>query len=106
MIQGIIIQGTTPEHEFVLPFDTSLIKELRISYGQKGREVIVKYDEDCAFNGKTIKMSLTQEDTFMLNPKLIVDVQLRVLTKSNQIHTNDDDIQLRVKGSLNSEVLS
>lgn len=106
MIQGIIIQGTTPEHEFTLPFDTSLIKELRISYGQKGKEVLVKYDEDCIYNGNVIKVSLTQEDTFMLNPKLLVDVQLRVLTKNDQIHINDDDIQLRVKGSLNSEVLS
>ena len=106
MIQGVIIQGTTPEHEFTLPFDTSLIKELRISYGQKGREVIVKYDEDCTYNGNVITVSLTQEDTFMFNPKLFVDVQFRVLTKNNQIHSNDDDIQLRVKGSLNSEVLS
>lgn len=106
MIQGVIIQGTTPEHEFTLPFDTSLIKELRISYGQKGREVIVKYDEDCVYSGNIIKVPLTQEDTFMFNPRLLVDVQLRVLTKNDQIHTNDDDIQLRVKESLNSEVLS
>lgn len=106
MVQGVIIQGTTPEHEFTLPFDTSLIKELRISYGQKGREVIVKYDEDCTYNDNVITVSLTQEDTFMFNSKLLVDVQFRVLTKNGQIHGNDDDIQLRVKGSLNSEVLS
>lgn len=106
MIQGVIIQGTTPEHEFTLPFDTSFIKELRISYGQKGKEVLVKYDEDCTFDKEKVKVQLTQEDTFLFNTRTTVEVEIKVLTKGGQIHINDDDIQLRVKGSLNNEVLS
>jgi hypothetical protein len=106
MIQGVIIQGTTPEHEFTLPFDTSLIKELRISYGQKGREVIVKYDEDCTLDKDVIKVRLSQEDTFLFSSSSNVSVQIKVLTNSGIVHINEEEILLRVKSTLNSEVLS
>lgn len=104
MIQGVIIQGTTPEHEFTLPFDTSLIKELRISYGQKGKEVLVKYDEDCVCSGKLIKVKLTQEDTFLFNGHSVVEVQIKALKTNEEIYFGEG-YTYRVKVILNNEIL-
>ena len=74
MIQDILIKGTTPEHEFTLPFDTKLIKEIRISYGQKGKEILVKRNEDCTHEGNVVKTRLTQDDTFLFNNRSPVEV--------------------------------
>lgn len=105
MICDIIIQGTTPEHEFTLPFDTSLIKGIRISYAQKGKEIFSKVDKDCVYTGNVVKIVLTQEDTFLFDEHNLVEVQIKILTMDNSIHTNDDDIRLRVKKGFNREVL-
>lgn len=104
MIQGVIIQGTTPEHEFVLPFEVSQIRELRVSYGQKGREVLVKYDEDCVFSGKSIKVKLTQEDTFLFNDRSVVEVQIKALKTNEEIYFGEG-YTYRVKAILNNEIL-
>ena len=37
--------GTTPRHTFIFPFETSLIKELKITYAQKKKTVLVKVFE-------------------------------------------------------------
>jgi hypothetical protein len=33
MLQGIIIRGTTPTHEFDLPYPETEIADLRVTYG-------------------------------------------------------------------------
>ena len=106
MIQGIITQGTTPKHEFTLPFDIAQIKDLRISYGQKGKEILVKQKKDCECEGTTVKVRLTQQDTLLFSTHSLVDVQIKVLTTEKILHINEDDIQLRVRGALNDEVLT
>jgi hypothetical protein len=42
MIQGIIIRGTTPQHDFELPYTLDLIKDLRITYAQNGTAIFTK----------------------------------------------------------------
>ena len=37
-----MIQGTTPTHTFTIPFDVSLIKELKVVYAQQGEIVLEK----------------------------------------------------------------
>ncbi len=76
----MIRRGTAPEHTITLPCDSSRIKSLIITYAQNGIEVFHKTKEDCEFNGNTGHVTLTQEDTLSLKPKLKVQAQMRALT--------------------------
>lgn len=73
-------RGTTPTHTFTIPFDTSLIKEVKIIYSQDDEQVFCKRTADCELSGTDIKTTLSQEETFMFDCKKLVQIQLRVLT--------------------------
>jgi len=78
-----MIRATTPTHIFNLPIETSLIKELLITYSQRKTPVIDKQLEDCVLDGKTIAVTLTQRDTARFSDRRPVEIQLRVLTTSD-----------------------
>ena len=78
-----MIKGTTPTHTFNIPFDTSLIDEVRVVYSQNDTPLLTKTTEDCIMVEQTISVTLTQEDTFLFDNKP-VDIQLRVLTKAGE----------------------
>lgn len=80
-----MIRGTTPTHTFKVPFDTSLIKEVRVIYAQADAPIICKETGDCTLNGDTIVTTLTQEDTFKFDCKKVVQIQIRVLTKAGEV---------------------
>ena len=77
-----IPQGTTPTHTFNIPFDSNIIKTAHIAYSQCDKIVFVKKDEDIQMSGSKISTRLTQEDTLSLDPRKIVQIQLRILTVS------------------------
>lgn len=79
-----MIRGTTPTHIFRLPFDTSLIDEVRIIYSQNDEQILVKETVDCNLDGNTISVTLTQEDTFKFDCKKCVQIQVRVLTAGGE----------------------
>jgi hypothetical protein len=33
MIHGLVIRGTTPEHEFELPYPVEMVEDIRVVYG-------------------------------------------------------------------------
>ncbi len=104
-IMGTIMRGTTPTHEFVIPFNTDMIAALRISYAQDDKEIIVKREGECSLASKTVSVTLTQEETFKLDCKKQVEVQIRILTKGGEALENDI-IYLGVGKCLNNEVLT
>lgn len=75
-----MIKGTTPTHIFTLPIDADTIKTIHILYAQNGVEKLKKSNDDCTFEGKAVKVKLTQEDTFKFADDVCVEVQVRVLT--------------------------
>lgn len=75
-----MIRGTTPTHSFTIPFETNLIKEVRVIYSQRGNIILEKKTEDCILEGKQIVVHLTQEETFSFSHTLPVELQVRVLT--------------------------
>lgn len=99
-----MIRGTTPTHIFTIPFDTALIADLRISYAQSGKEVIVKTKEEATLDGQTITVKLSQEDTFSFDCSKNVLVQVRVLTLGGEA-VSSDVIVVSVEQCLNNEVL-
>lgn len=99
----MIRRGTTPTHTWTIPFDTDLIKDVRASYSQNDKEVIVKNYNNVSIMGKVISIELTQEETFSLEEGS-VDMQLRILTKDDKV-VNTDIITKEVYKALNEEVL-
>jgi hypothetical protein len=81
-----MIRGTTPTHTFNIPFDTSLVDEVKITYAQEDEIVLTKGTSDCVLDGSTIQVTLSQEDTFKFDQnKFSVQIQLRILTKSGEV---------------------
>ena len=79
-----MIRGTTPTHTFDIPFDTSMVKEVKITYAQRDTVILEKKTGDCELNGNTISVTLTQEDTFKFDCKKPVEIQVRVLTSAGE----------------------
>ncbi len=100
-----MIRGTTPTHTFTLPFDVSAIKEIKITYAQGGKQIFCKRREDCVLDGMTVQTTLTQEETFMLDCKRLVEVQIRVRTVEGEVVATDP-IPVTVGKCLDDEVLT
>ena len=64
-----MIRGTTPTHTFNIPFDTSMVKEVKILYAQDVVKILEKKNGDCVLAGQSISVTLTQEDTFLFDNK-------------------------------------
>lgn len=79
-----MIRGTTPTHIFTLPFDTSMVKTIKISYRQNNIVKLTKRNDDCVFDGNTVTLKLTLEDTFAFAGGACVEVRIRVLTQSGE----------------------
>lgn len=82
-------KGTTPTHEFVLPFSADMIGAVEITYAQSGAVILTKKTEECALNDNIISVTLSQEDTFLFNSNIIVDCQIRVLTTGGDVLSSD-----------------
>ena len=100
-----MIRGTTPTHTFTIPFDTSSISDLRISYVQKNVEVLVKTKNDCVLEKNKIVVKLSQKETFKFTDKeRTVLIQIRVLTYNDEVLCSEI-MSVDVERCLNDEVL-
>ena len=81
--------GSTPIHEFTIPFDASFVKEFKVTYKQDRKVVLEKYLKDFEIEGRVLSVRLTQEETFLFDEKLNIEVQGRVLTTENNALTSD-----------------
>ena len=99
-----MIRGTTPTHTFNIPFDTSVIKEVRIIYAQDDIELFTKSTEDCELKDTNIIVTLTQQDTFKFDHKKYVQIQIRILTIYGEVLSSVID-KIGVSQCLSDEVL-
>ena len=100
----MMIRGTTPTHIFEIPIDSSLLKQVQITYAQGSANLLVKTIEDCVLDGNSISVTLSQEETLMFSHKKDVEVQIRVLTKDGTAMATTVR-QVDVGRVLNEEVL-
>lgn len=80
-----MIRGTTPTHTFQIPFNTNLVREIRVSYAQKDVVVVEKTTEDCKLDGMNITVKLTQEETLRFSENVMAALQLRVLLNDGNV---------------------
>lgn len=99
-----MFRATTPTHIFVLPFDTSLLQEIRITYQQSGKTVLQKTEADCTLTGSEIKVTLTQQETLLFSPDERVSIQLRVLTTTGHVMASEIK-KVFARACLDEEVL-
>lgn len=78
-----MIRGTTPTHQFTLSVDTKLLRKVKIVYAQDDEVIVEKDTDDCVLDGNTVKVKLTQEDTFKFDHKKLVQIQVRAVTNDN-----------------------
>lgn len=97
-------RGTTPIHEFGIPFDKSSIKSVKVIYAQKGEIVFCKNTPDCGIEDGKITIRLSQEDTLKLDCGAFVYIQLKILTKDNEVLVSDV-IKASVDECLDNEVI-
>lgn len=80
-----MIRGTTPTHVFTLPFDTSEVKKVLVTYAQKQEVLFEKTTEECMLSEDKVLVSLTQEETFRFDCTHSGQVQIRVLTEEGKV---------------------
>ena len=78
-------RGTTPTLTFALPFQAGIIKNLFITFSQKGQIVLEKTTADCGLIGNTIELNLTQEDTLKFMPGN-AELQVRIIDNSKCLY--------------------
>ena len=99
-----MIRGTTPEHTFTIPMDASTLKSVRVIYCQGGNKILVKEGSACVLTGNTVKVRLTQADTFLFDYKKEVEIQIRVMTNKGDV-SNSEIITETVERCLETEVI-
>lgn len=76
-----MIRGTTPTHTFVLPFDSTTVDKIKITYSQLDKEILTKTNKDVTFDGDNVIVTLSQAETFRFSEKNgAVSIQVRVVT--------------------------
>ena len=128
----MIIRGTTPYHNFILPFTDKEIEVLYITYLQNGELILDKsldtegvelhnlldlyenahmedYDEEEIATSSQLSVHLSQEDTlsFKFYPaarKNITVIQVRILTVDGEAYASDP-IRERIMGVLKDGVI-
>lgn len=105
MLQGIVIRGTTPEHEFYVPYSRDMIKDIRITYAQNKKAVFVKKIYDCRFENEKVYIDLSQAETLMFVPNRHLEIEIKILLLNNKVVMSEEPILLRVVDTLNDEVM-
>ena len=99
-----IQQGSTPTHEFELPFPTNLVSNIVVTYEQDDSIIIEKKGDEVIRDGYSVKVSLTQQDTLKFKSDKIVKIQLKVKTIEGNVIPSDI-IYRGVSEVLNKEIL-
>lgn len=105
MLDGKFARGSTPTHQFRLPFEIDRVDQLTISYGYRDSEPIVKKIlNDCDVVEDYIVLTLSQEETLAFKPESIVKVQMKVLSTTGTVVVSTP-YYLKVEPTLDGEIL-
>lgn len=105
MLQGIVVRGSTPSHEFDIIYDSEYIQDVWITYGQNNKEIFTKTRKDCVFQNNIVRIQLTQEETYMFSSRYRLDIQIKIKL-FDKVLISEEPISLRVIDSLNKEVMN
>lgn len=96
-------RASTPTHEFTLPFDSSMVEELLLTYKQGNKVVLEKTGADMTANGNVWTIVLTQSDANQFSVGFATG-QIRVLSPGGQALVSDP-FSFYVGETYNDEVM-
>lgn len=79
------IRGTTPTITFNLPFDVSEIRKCEVYFAQNDTLLLTKETSDCTLDGRTLSVTLTQEDTLRFEDDAKIEMQIRFVFTSGSV---------------------
>ena len=98
--------GSTPIHTFYVPEDfLSISKSVEITYSQNDNVILTKNINSDSFSENEITIKLTQEETFLFNPCLFVEIQLRLVMLDGSV-VPSNIMKEKAEKCLSREVLS
>lgn len=110
MLDGVIIQGTTPTHYFDIPeeYTEENVEKATVVYSHKGIMIkktgeIVVFKNDDGTEDRKYKVQLGQEDTLIFIPGCVLSAQLKVKLKNGEVYASDE-LRFRVCRILDTEV--
>ena len=103
MLDGRFIRGTTPTHQFGLPFDIAVINDFSITYSQNKKVLVKKTRGQCEIIDNVINVYLTQEESLKFQAGKIAEVQLKLSTEDGNVLASNK-YRLEVVEVLDTEV--
>lgn len=98
-----IYRGSTPTHLLDLEYPLRFITDIRITYEQNDRPIIIKKIEDCKKHKGLLAYKLTQEETYrLIEGKGVINIRAKTL-RGNVIPT--EKIRFNVIGTGSKEVI-
>lgn len=85
-----MIRGTTPTYTFGLTIDTESIKAIWITFKQEMKleedKILTKtMDDGVTYDGATVSLTLTQEETLSFKENIPIEIQGKVLTTDDKV---------------------
>ncbi len=81
--------GSTPKHIFIVPNDIDITnyREIQIVYSQAGKKIIIKNSlfNEIEVSNNNLIVSLSQEDTFKVNPNRDIKIQVRIMLADGEV---------------------
>ena len=82
-------RGTTPTIIFNLPFDVSTVRNVEVYFAQNDELLVTKGRSDCVLSGKTLAVTLTQEETLSFDNDEKLEVQARFVFTDGSVDATD-----------------
>lgn len=85
-----MIRGTTPTYTFALSIDSASIRAIWITFKQTIKldedKVLTKtMDDGISYNGNTVSLTLTQEETLGFVENIPIEIQGKVFTTDEKV---------------------
>lgn len=101
-----MFRGSTPTHTFVLSENIGTLSNVQITYSQHDVVKVVKYLSDCTIvDEHTLSLKLTQSETLLLQSGDVVEIQIKALSKGNDVFLSDV-MNVGVRRCLNDKEIS
>lgn len=101
-----LVRSTTATQNFRLPFNYEPIgSRLLITYGQCGKILIEKTQDDAEIKENIVKIRLTQEETKLFVSSARIDVQIKILATTGEVFASKI-FRINVDDALNDEVMT
>lgn len=85
----LIYQGSTPTHQYTIPYPKDAVSEVLITYAQNDKIVVEKTGESVTVSDYAVQTELTQTDTLKFLTQDPVAIQLKIKFTTGKVLPSD-----------------